>query len=304
LNEDQLKKITYQPFDIYDMFPLTAGTYSFSLIVKNEVSKEFTSLEKEITIPAETDGPHLSSFILGYKLEEGSSKSNALFQVLGLDSSQIQGKELKFEFLKESEPFLTVVKETSQYPDKINFIQEFSLQKFPPGHYRIKISLIDNGQEVLSREDKFEITSAVGIPRPWIYSRTLLPSSHSVYSFIIGGQLFNKGEIEKAIKLLEAAYNSQPDSLKYALGLANAYSAQKNYKQMKRLLLPFADLDQIPAHYGLNANLLNSLGDCYSRLGSNEEALAAWEKSLEINANQPEILKKIKALKKHINKIH
>jgi len=359
LNEDQLKKITYQPFDIYDMFPLTAGTYRFSLIVKNEVSKEFTSLEKEITIPAETAGPHLSSFILGYKLEEGSSKSNALkpfkigshqvyfqprnifhphdklflvFQVLGLDSSQIQGKELKFEFLKESEPFLTVVKETSQYPDKINFIQEFSLQKFPPGHYRIKISLIDNGQEVLSREDKFEITSAVGIPRPWIYSRTLLPSSHSVYSFIIGGQLFNKGEIEKAIKLLEAAYNSQPDSLKYALGLANAYSAQKNYKQMKRLLLPFADLDQIPyqlysflgkahqslgefqqavavynqaiAHYGLNANLLNSLGDCYSRLGSNEEALAAWEKSLEINANQPEILKKIKALKKHINKIH
>ncbi|TET70087.1 MAG: tetratricopeptide repeat protein [Candidatus Aminicenantes bacterium] len=44
--------------------------------------------------------------------------------------------------------------------------------------------------------------------------------------------------------------------------------------------------------------LLNSLGECYYRLGSEDEALAAWEKSLEINPNQPEIKKKIKAIKK------
>jgi len=43
---------------------------------------------------------------------------------------------------------------------------------------------------------------------------------------------------------------------------------------------------------------LNSLGECYFKLGSLNEALATWEKSLEINDNQPEIKKRIKAIKK------
>ncbi|MFQ6109691.1 MAG: tetratricopeptide repeat protein, partial [Candidatus Aminicenantales bacterium] len=353
LNEEQLKKITYLPFDIYDMFPLTAGTYRFSLIVKNEVSKEFTTLEKELTIPAETSDLQLSSLILGYKLEDSSAEPEALtpfkignhqlyfqprnifrpddklflaFQIWGLKLPQDKIMNLKFEFLKEEIPVLTVVKDVKQYPDKKNIVQEFSLQKFLPGYYRIKISLIGNHQELLSREEEFEITSAAAIPRPWVYSRTSLPSSHPVFSFIIGGQLFNKGEIEKAIKFLEAAYKRQPDSLEYALGRARVYSVLNKPNQTKRLLLPFARSDKIPyelyyllgkshqslgefqqaiavynqaiSHYGLNTNLLNSLGDCYYRLGSHEEALAAWDKSLEINADQPEILKKIKAIKK------
>jgi len=51
-------------------------------------------------------------------------------------------------------------------------------------------------------------------------------------------------------------------------------------------------------HFGLNANLLNALGECYFRLGIRDEALAAWEKSLEINPNQPEVIKRVKAIKK------
>lgn len=353
LDEEQIKKITYQPFDLYDMFPLIAGTYRFSVIIKNEVSKEFTTLEKEITIPSDTSTFHMSSLILGYKLENLSLESNAVkpfkignhqiyfqprnifhphdklflaFQILGLGSGQDQNKKLKFEFFKENLPFLTVTKNVSQYPDKTNFVQEFSLQKFLPGHYWIKISLKDRGQELLSQQEEFEVTSASAVPRPWIYSRTQVPSSRPVYSFILGKQLFNKGEIEKAKKLLEAAYQSEPDSLEYALGLARAYFVQKNYKKTKLLLLPFSDLDKIPyqlyyflgksyqalgefqsaiavynqaiSHYGLNINLLNSLGECYYRLGSYEKALSSWEKSLEINPQQSEILKKIKTIKK------
>jgi tetratricopeptide (TPR) repeat protein len=44
-------------------------------------------------------------------------------------------------------------------------------------------------------------------------------------------------------------------------------------------------------HYGININILNSIGDCYHRLGNINEALAAWDKSLELNPNQPEIEK-------------
>ncbi|MDH5386360.1 MAG: tetratricopeptide repeat protein, partial [Candidatus Aminicenantes bacterium] len=55
--------------------------------------------------------------------------------------------------------------------------------------------------------------------------------------------------------------------------------------------------DKALSHYGLNVNLLNSLGECYFQLGSLEGALAAWEKSLEINPDQPEIQKSVKVIK-------
>lgn len=52
------------------------------------------------------------------------------------------------------------------------------------------------------------------------------------------------------------------------------------------------------SQYGINSNLLNSIGECYYRLGIWDEALAAWEKSLEINDNQPDVEGKVNILKK------
>ena len=55
------------------------------------------------------------------------------------------------------------------------------------------------------------------------------------------------------------------------------------------------------SHYGINFNLLNSIGECYYSLEIWDEALAAWEKSLEINDDQPDIEEKLKILKKKIS---
>ncbi len=43
--------------------------------------------------------------------------------------------------------------------------------------------------------------------------------------------------------------------------------------------------------------LLNTIGECHFQLGEPREALAAWQKSLEINQNQPQIKKSVEALK-------
>ena len=50
-------------------------------------------------------------------------------------------------------------------------------------------------------------------------------------------------------------------------------------------------------HHGLNTNCLNAIGECYFQLGEMSEALTAWMKSLEINADQPKIKKSVEALK-------
>jgi len=352
LNETEAKNIFYRPFDLYDMFPLIPGTYRFSIIVKNEVSKEFTTLEKDIIIPGDDSTLKMSSLVLGYKMEHHPSKSNRLapfkigpdqiyhqpkqifhpqdklflaFQILGLTSDLEQRGQLRFAFIKGNEPFLSLTKKVNEYQDRMNFIQEFSLQKFPPGYYRINVILLDNDHEVLLEGENFEITSATILPRPWVHSKTLSPPDDPAYSFILGRQFFSKGEIDKARVKFETAYQKKPDYLDYAVGLARAYFALKNYTKTKQILLSFKNLDEIPyqvyfllgkshqalgeldqavsfyneaiSHFGINMYLLNSLGECYYRLGAEDEALAAWEKSLEINPNQPEIEKRVKVIK-------
>lgn len=352
-DESQIKEISYQPFNLYDMFPLIPGHYKLSILIKNEVSKEFTSVEKDIFINEDESSLQISPLILGYQMDHVPSGSNKLrpfklgsnqiyceprkiylsqdelflcFQLLGLDQRQAQEGLLKYEFIKENEPFFSTTKKVNEYPDQINFMEEFSLEKFPPAHYRIKVTLLDGDREVLSGEEEFDVTSVSGLPRPWVHKKILLPPTDPIYSLILGRQLLNKGETDKARIQLEKAYNSRPDALDYALNLVQVYSISNEHEKIKQILLPFSESPQAnyevyfflgKAHqalgeltqairfydraislFGINMYILNSLGECYYRLGESEEALAAWEKSLEVNPDQPDIKKRIEAIKK------
>lgn len=355
LDEDQLKSITYKPFAIYDMFPLITGSYKFSVIIKNEVSKEFTTVEKDIIIPKDDSAPGMSSLILGYKMYKTSSEAQNLkafklgsfqflhqpknifrlqdtlflaFQITGLSSDLRQKGQLKYEFFKDDEPFLNFTRKVNQYEGGVNFKHEFSLQEFPPGYYRLQVGLWDGEQEILSEEENFVISPVSAFPRPWIHNKTLPPPDHPAYSFLLGKQLFNKGEFHKAQAKLEEAFQKKPNSLDFAVNLAQVYSVQKKHHQVKQMLMVFSDVSEVPyqlyfllgkshqalgefdqaiavyskalSHYGINSSLLNSIGECYYRLGIWDEALAAWEKSLEINDDQPDVKEKVKILKKKL----
>ncbi len=353
LDKVELISISYRPFDLYDMFPLLPGRYKFSVIIRNEVSKEFTTLEEEITVPEPEFKPRMSSLILGYKMDHVSSVLKELrpflvgfdqiyhqprnifhpkeslylsLQILGLNSEQRQNGALTFKFYKGDELIYEISKGLKEYQEKVNFVESFPLQEFLPGYYRIKVAFVDGEHEILTKQEEFEITSASVMPRPWIHYKQMSPPDDPVYAFILGKQHLNRGETEMAMNKMEEAYRKKPDSSHYAFGLAQASFALKNYVQTKQILLPFSGSEKTPyqgylilgksqqalgeydeaistyqkalSRYGINIILLNSLGDCYYSLGIRDEALAAWEKSLEISPNQPEISRKIKEIKK------
>jgi len=353
IDEEQLKNINYKPFDLYDMFPLLPGEYKLSIIIKNEVSKEFTSLEKDIFVPEYDSQSRMGPLILGYKVDHVPSESSSLkpfkignnliytqpnkvfhsqetlflfFQILGINPDLEQTAQLKFEFIKGGEPFFESTKAVNEYQDKINFIEEFSLQEFPPDYYQVQIFLLKGGQELYQVQENFEITPRTGVPLPWVHSRTLPPLSDPQYSSILGKQSYNKGDMNQARIYLEDAYHKRPTSLDYATNLAKVYYNLGEHKKIIEILSVFSNstppnyeihlllgksfqalgnygkavdiYDRAISHFGIDVNLLNPLGECYFRLGSADEALAAWEKSLEVNPNQPEIQKIINDLKK------
>jgi tetratricopeptide (TPR) repeat protein len=145
----------------------------------------------------------------------------------------------------------------------------------------------------------------------------------------LGKQLLSKGDINKAQAKLEEAFQKKSDSLDFALSLGQVYSVQKKHHQVKQVLMAFSDVPEVPyqlylllgkshqalgefdqavalynkalSHYGINSNLLNSTGECYYRLRMWDEALAAWEKSLEINDHQPDVREKVNILKQKIS---
>ena len=307
LSEDQLKKITYKPFDLYDMFPLISGNYKFSVLLKNEASQEFTSVEKNIIIPEDGSPPSLSGLLVGYKIEPGLSASfkpfrlgrdqvmcqpakifraqDVLFlnfQILG-STPELDGRgTVRVEILRQEEKVLSLIRKVGDYANKLDILEEFPLDKLSPGAYWLVVTLQKDEQILQTEKEPFEITSVASLPRPWVFTRTLAPLSHPGFSFALGKQYFNQGKLDRALVLLDKAFRAQPKSQEYALALAQVYLALKEYEKAKDVLLPFQDSPQ--AQY----EVLFSLGQAHQALGEFDNAVAVFNRAIShhgLNAN-------------------
>ena len=58
------------------------------------------------------------------------------------------------------------------------------------------------------------------LSRPWINSKKTHAEDEAVYSYLLGLQLLNVGEVEKARFKLDEAYQRDRNSLDFALGYA------------------------------------------------------------------------------------
>jgi len=352
--EEQYKKMRHRPFNFCDRFPLLPGDYKFSLIVKNSVSKEFTSFEKDISISEDTSSPLISPLILGFNTlrrlaserinnafvvrgiqlycQPGNKfipkdKLYVFFQIIDIPEELKEKGSLKYIFYKEEEEVFSAIHSLKDYSDSTNFLEEFSLEKFLPGYYKIKVFFLDErNHEIISAKENFEISPVTYLPRPWFHSKSFMESGEPEIFYIIGRQFINKEDYENARIWLEKAYQQKPTYFDYAFYLAQANFYLKKYKDVLKILEPFSGksqkkyelyyllaksyqalsefdkaihyFDAAISNFGLNINLLNSIGECYYQLGNIKKAIATWEKSLEVDPKQEKIKELVRSLKK------
>jgi GWxTD domain-containing protein len=86
---------------------------------------------------------------------------------------------------------------------------------------------------------------------------------------------------------------NRPEPPKYEL----LFIMGKTYQNRQEFRRAIGVFEKAISNYGLNINLLNSVGECHFRLNETNEALAAWQKSLEISPDQPQIKKIVESLK-------
>jgi GWxTD domain-containing protein len=307
----ELQDLGAKSLAIQDLFPLVPGTYKLDLLLKNTVSKEFTTFEGTISIPEDSALPAMTPLVLGYRLEKSASpaaefipfrvkegqlltparktftqKENLIvfFQVLGLPPELRSAGQLKYAVLRKEAPFLSQIKKISEYQNAPDFLEVFPLLGFPPDYYKIRVSVLDSrGAEVLAQDEDFEITAAPSIGRPLVVSKVMPASGAEEYDYEQGLQLLNLKRNKDALVLLEKTYAKNPAQLKYALGLSQCLFIEGQYQRVKDILSPLRGekaTDLVLYFLGKSAHSLRQLdeaiadySDYLSRFGLNLEIL-------------------------------
>ncbi len=355
LTAEEMTSAQQTPFDFQDLFPLVAGDYNLSVLIKNEVSKEFTSIEQSLRIPGTGAAVALTRPLLGYRAVKLDPAAAAKVKAFRVGQYQIYGQpgrvftkqdtmavafqindaagaarsggEVRIELRKDGQLVRDIRRRRTEYPDARDILEEIPLADLAPAHYTLLASYFEGETELASTSEEFDLSFAESLPRPWLSSRVLPDAGDPIYQVMLGSQLFNLGRAPEARACFEKALARNPESEETATGLARVCLALDDPASATRNLAAFVDprrsakydtlvlaaealrrarefeaavglLDRAIAHYGVNVVLLNAIGECYEGLDKPQEALAADEKSLQLSPDQPEIKKRVEALKK------
>lgn len=351
LTGDQVERIKDRLMSYQDVFPIIPGRYKLSVLLKNFVSKEFTSFETTLNIPDK--GLQFSPICLANRLTRSTQYSGlnkafllgdlqfvpsprndfmagdslyVFFQIWDLPENLRLNGILNYEIIKESgETVRSFSRKIAEYKDQNIFYEQVSLENLVPANYQVKVSLVDGQGNVLgSQKANFFITHLGSISRSWVMTQPLDGDMAASTQHALGLQYWNTESYDKAEQLLESAFRKEPDNAQYALDFTRFLLKRNRFQEVMDIARPFIEKQQNydflePAgealealgryqeaidyykkylsHFGTNIKVLNSIGECYFKLGDIDEALYAWERSLQIEPNQEKIKEKVKSLK-------
>ena len=191
----------------------------------------------------------------------------------------------------------------------------FSLSSLKPGYYSVDVSLIDGGgRKTASARGNFVLLSRAYPVLPWVYSRVHpgFPNADSLYW--LGTEYYLTKQYSQALESAEQAIRLKPEPRSRLLS-AQALFALGRYQEALTAARPLAEAPgdreaakiMAAAHAALKewtaavayleklmaeateVSVLNLAGECYLHLGQPEKALPLFQKSLEIDSNQPAV---------------
>ena len=249
----------------------------------------------------------------------------AFFQIRGLPEPLRTGGSVEYTILKEGAVVKSLNRSFKDLPGRMDFFETFPLAGYVSAHYELKIAILNPDKtERLSTSARFDIAPVARLIRPWVLSLPMPPSNDPSFADILGGQYLERNDLAKARPLLESAYRRDPNSTKYALDFCRALAAANDHAAIKTVARPFmaddrkydflqlvgdasralgeyaeaiASYKDYLSHFGTNIVVLNSIGDCYAKLGDTAQALVALERSLQLNPNQEAVKALVKSLK-------
>lgn len=312
LDDDGLGEIRATSLEFQDLFPCVPGRFRFDLLLKNTVSKEFSSFAAEIDIPEVQAGPILGSLFLGYAAKtapagtaeavpfriEGrqllgdgrkrfvpSDTLMIVFQAFGLPEEWKSGGKIGYVFLKDGTPVLTQTRTLAGTGSAETFFLDQPLAEFKPGYYDLEVSLLDaSGKERARRTGALEVDAAGSLPRPRIMAKVSAADYPEEWDYAQGIQYLSLGKLTEAGRLLARAFEKNPQSERFAVGYGQCLFLSGQYRKAMDVLQPLAGSENVAP------DVLSWLGRVCHALGRYREAISFYRDYLNRAGTNVEIL--------------
>jgi GWxTD domain-containing protein len=240
--DKSIDRIRQNGLAIEDSFPVTAGKFKLIILMTNSVGKEFSILEKDIVVPADTGRPQIGGPYIGYRLETYQKEIHVPFKVMDkkliVDPRKTFGTGDEIAFMYNVENLTEELRAGGETRVRIRGLRKekpieksFSLplsgytfartlglsqtlpaKDFEPDYYELTVSLVGPDGKVLDEKtDTFIVTPNTAIGHPVANAKGFALSNQFLYSYMLAQQEQRLGHPDGAKALYEKAFGLNPD---------------------------------------------------------------------------------------------
>lgn len=250
---------------------------------------------------------------------------DALYCALQVLSAE-PGQVLRFALLRSDEVIASQERTLSGREPPL-IAERISLEGVEPDQYTLRVRLADGQGAVLAeRRAPLVVSPRASLPRAGVFARRSFDTRrHARLAVVLGDQHWARGEFAEAERLFERAVSEDDpevpqakwklaashlrggkpesalrlllnlqfthgDRYEVAVGLGLAFGMKDNFPHAVSWLERAASIRPLPA------SVLNTLGDAYLALGDRQKARETFERSFELDPDQPGIQQRLTAL--------
>jgi GWxTD domain-containing protein len=279
---DEMERIKANGISIQDSFPLIEGQYQLDVLIQNSVGKEFSVLEKEISVPEDSGTPQIIGPVIGYKTEEYASHLHAPFKVMekrllvdpqntislseelvlffnlnNMGSDLWQNGQVIISMAGLSEKnsadrkFVLNTKD-HPYHEILAITHSLSPRELSPDYYEISLTFEDGKGEVIDKKkSNFILSPKTKIPHPVILAKSFPISNNHLYFYAIANQYDKANELDKAESSYEKAYELEPTNKQGIIEYSNFLFKIKKFGRSLDLIESIKDDPKLKFHYFL-----------------------------------------------------
>ena len=314
-SDEELSQMEATGISIEDSFPLADGDYKFIVLLQNSVAKEFSIIEKELSIPEDLGVSKISGPFFGFKIINLDESYHIPYKILdkklAVDPKNTFGtsddvvfffniENLTQDLWKSGEIKVSIKGATGDNPyeksyaldlsrytfNKTLFLsQSLPASEFVPDYYYMDLTFLDqNGNTIDFQSGQFIISplKAVAHPNPKIKGVPL--KNQFIHYFILAQQYENLNKGDKAEENYAKAYGLKPEYIKGLIDYANFTLNQNNFDKTLELIEKAKGVEEQKFNYYLIK------GKALMGLGRYPEAIVEFLEGNQIYNSDLELL--------------
>lgn len=281
-SKQDVPKVQANGISIEDSFPIIEGNYKLTVLLQNPIAKEFSLLEKEISVPSAGEPNRLLGPILGYRSETYQIGLHLPFKILdkklmvdpknvfsNQDEAQImlclvdlkedvwQKSQIRLVIkgMKEVKPIEKsyLLKLSSQPHQRIMVLNHpLAIAELAPDYYELQVHLLDGqGQILKEKTGHFIVSAEKVVPHPMVSTKGLSLANRHIFHLMLAHQYEKMKLTQQAAGQYEKALELKPDYLEARLSYSQFLIRGKQFERALEILAPLAAEERVKFDYFL-----------------------------------------------------